>query len=266
MAKRPRSDRFQIKFNSEDVHPDNIRIKDLAQVLQSLEEGLIAIVKKESTPILENGLGISLVGIKEGCAAVELKPIGESGKAAVKPAMKEMLRAIKTKDRSEFPSEVAKSIQRVEEFSLKYECNSEFRLHSDNKRPNAVVRPPTILKIVKDAPLTGETTIYGKVESVGGASSPAVWLRQSDGTRFQVSISYDMAPDFGKKIYSWVGLRGYAQWENDDGSLQSFKLIEILDYDQMPLTEAFDQLTQKIGGFFEEIDDVNAFVEDLRRE
>ena len=119
--------------------------------------------------------------------------------------------------------------------------------------------------LLEDTPLAGETTIYGKVESVGGANTPVVWLRQSDGSRVSIDISHEQAPMFGERIYSWLGLRGYAQWENKDGSLQSFKLIEILDYEDKPLTKAFDQLTKNIGVFFEDIGNVNSFVEDLRR-
>jgi len=266
MDNKLKSKNFQIKFNSENVHPDNINLTDLTNLLSAFEQSLLSIVRDSAGPIFDTVLGLSLVKVKPGCAAYELQPISETSNKALRPAIQEYYRVARLKDRSNTPKLVRKSIEEIENFSLKYACKTELRTSASNKRPNVVIHPPRILKLVHDAPLSGETSIYGKIESVGGADTPTAWLRQADGTRIKVLINQKIARSFGERIYDWIGLRGHAKWDNDDTSIENFKLLEILEYKHTPVCEAFDLLSKEIGHLFEHIHDADDFVTDLRRE
>lgn len=132
-------DLFELKFFSKDVHPETIFMRDLAEVLKDLEVGLLSIAQKDSTDILKEGFGASLVDISEGCTALKMAPIG---KPVMKPALEVYTSSIVNNQVDKLPVEARKSVRTIEEFSLRYKCESHFRLDPQDKEPTAVILPP----------------------------------------------------------------------------------------------------------------------------
>jgi len=59
---------MEIKFSGENILPETIRAKELAEILANVEESLTAIILKENASINVDELVIGLVNIEEGSA------------------------------------------------------------------------------------------------------------------------------------------------------------------------------------------------------
>jgi hypothetical protein len=104
--------------------------------------------------------------------------------------------------------------------------------------------------------IQGETTLYGKVERVGG-KTPTVWLRISDSERMICEISESLAIELANYLYQWVSVSGKAKWNVSNYEIESFEITSInKDYQDMPLNEALSHLSQEIGHYYDNIDPV----------
>lgn len=254
---------FELKFFSKDVHPETIFMRDLAEVLKDLEAGLLSIAHKESPDILKEGFGASLVDISEGCAALKIAPIGEP---VMKPALEVYTTSIANNRVGKLPAEAQKSVRTIEAFSVRYKCESQFRLNPNDKNPTAVILPPKEIPIELDTEVKGETDVYGIVERVGGATKPKAFLRLPDGKGLSMLINKELARELGQWIYSWVCLTGEAEWNEKTNELVSFKVKEVSEYAHRPVDQVMKELSEEFGKFFEDIDDVDGFVSELREE
>ena len=73
-----------------------------------------------------------------------------------------------------------------------------------------------------------------------------------------------LAREMAKRLYETIGVRGTARWATRDMSLDEFRIEELTAYRPTSLTQAMDSLGEVAGKYYEEIEDVDAFVADLR--
>jgi hypothetical protein len=103
---------------------------------------------------------------------------------------------------------------------------------------------------------------------VGGENPPRAQLRLLNGTLFTCNITqkyeFRIARELGQQLYSTVGVRGKAQWDTRDMSLQYFLIEEVTPYRRKAFSESVAALSDIAGTHLEQIDDINAFVTDLR--
>lgn len=251
---------FQIKFYSRMVHPDSIRMSDLADVLKAVEAGILAIAKNQADSISSDNLGLCLVNIKEGCAALEFQSLHPE---TTDSALKLFTRSIKNKEIDALPLKAQQSISAIEDFSEKYQCNTHLRNKANLKKPSAIIKRPRVIKLVDDIPLKGETTIYGTVERVGGAGKPRIWLRLLDGERVGFDVDEEVAINFGKRIYKKIGLQGVAQWAANGKDIVAFQLKNFIDYSDIPIDKAFKELSDELSEYIR-IESVLEFISDIR--
>jgi hypothetical protein len=126
----------------------------------------------------------------------------------------------------------------------------------------AVLTPDT--DIQPPLPLKGETVVYGTVMRVGGKKPRLMFqpvgldhVKYSDVTR-------PLARQLATKLYQVVGLRGIAQWDAQTFELDELEVEEVIDYVPIPVSEAFEGLSNLIGKYYADIDDVEDYVANLR--
>jgi len=254
---------FLIKFHDANIHPSNIRARDLATVLRQLDESLSAIVENINPGMFEDGIGISLVNIKEGCAALEF----DYGNIAInKPAFRLLTQAIKDDTPSRIPVKARKIIQIAKDFNAKYKCRTEFWSSSESVEPDAVINQPEIIEIPKTGTVKGVTDIYGQVTRVGGQRKPSLELKLDSGLTLEISITKELAIILGRRMYEIIGLRGETTWEISTENIIKFKATELLNYKETPVDDAFEKIRNDFGKYFDEIEDVNLFVSKLRED
>lgn len=112
--------------------------------------------------------------------------------------------------------------------------------------------------------LTGETTLYGFIQGVGG-EPPTALIKTIHGIHLSCAVNDALARQLGNFLYTKVGLIGIATWSLVDNSICAFEIKKLTKYQDTPLTEAFSLLSAKIGEDYKDIDPV-AWVSALRTE
>lgn len=118
-------------------------------------------------------------------------------------------------------------------------------------------------EIPEPAKVRGETTLYGEVQRVGGAT-PKVQFRSIDGDLIYCDATRELTREAAVRLYEQVGLRGEAEWDLKTLRVTSFTIEEILSFEDVGVPSAFAELREIVGRYFDEISDVDAFVEQLR--
>ena len=123
----------------------------------------------------------------------------------------------------------------------------------------------TDIRISDDYYLIGETVIYGSIQRVGGAE-PKISIKNSiDDSTLYCSASKEIAKQIGQNLYEEVGLKGIATWEKTTNQIIDFKVTEITKYKKHSITEGIKGLSNLIGKYWDDVDDVILEVSKLRQ-
>jgi len=111
--------------------------------------------------------------------------------------------------------------------------------------------------------IQGETTLYGQVEKIE-SSAPKIWLMLNDNETIMCEINESLAIELANYLYQRVSVFGQAKWNSSNYSIESFKILGInKEFQAMPLSEAFQHLSQEIGHYYDEIDPIE-YVQAMR--
>lgn len=100
----------------------------------------------------------------------------------------------------------------------------------------------------------GITTLYGTVERVGGKTKSTVHVRLSESQKVIVEVDEDTARDLATDLYDEIGLRGEATWFVDTGEIDSFDLMEVVEYSRQSASEGLSKLSDLAGDSFDGVD------------
>jgi hypothetical protein len=94
---------------------------------------------------------------------------------------------------------------------------------------------------------------------VGGVE-PKAFIQLEGQKSITIKITRKLAKDLASKLYTIIGLKGQAKWLIDDYSIQEFKLLDIIEYEQKPYTETFEKLGDLIGVYWKDIDEIETSI------
>jgi hypothetical protein len=248
----------EILLTGEGMSPGKIRSKEIAEVIESVEDMIASVVVREYPELKKETIVVGLKRIREGSIGLEFSP---NLIELTLPATHRITKSIKENDFGVLPSNTLNSLRKLSAFTRRYQCNAEFLEQNGRVESLAVMTPET--RIPDVYPLSGETTIYGEITRVGGAE-PKIQFKTFDDQVIYCSTSRIVAKKAGAKLYSKVGLYGLAEWNSETFEIENFHVIDISGYEEVPLSEAFDELTGLIGDSFDNIEDVDQFVSELR--
>lgn len=250
---------LEIRFTGSGMKPGSIRSKELAEIIEAFEDMIVSVVLNDNPELQKESVIIGLINIKDESIGLQFDPNLEE---LTIPAMSQITQSFATHNFSHLPSATAKPAQKIVSFVKKYQCEAELRIHNGQSELKAVITPSTEIPIT--LPLTGETTLYGEIKRVGGVE-PKVTLKTIDGQTVYCEVSQELAKELGHRLYTQVALYGEAQWSADTLQLEGFRIKSELDYKETPIAEAFAELRDVLGDSFDDIEDVQEFVTDLRR-
>lgn len=250
---------MELKFSGENIIPENISNKELADLLVSVEDSLLNIIMSQHPDVNPDDIVIGLIEVQEGSAKFRFS---SNLPALALSAFTALSLSITNNDLSSLPHQTAKSVRKIHEFTVKRNCNAEFRSDINSITPLATLSPASELSVPDYASVNGETTIYGKIERVGGVK-PKVLLRLNNNRLLSCDVSEDIAKKMGNKLYSWVGVSGKAKWNTQNLDIDAFHIEKINDYGETTALSAFESLSDLIGSYWNGVDAIDA-VEKLR--
>jgi hypothetical protein len=249
---------IRIRLAGQDVAPGAVRSRDLAEIISSAEDAIASIVVRDNPELRKDEIVVGLMSIDEGSVSLQF---ATTLPQLVLPAYSQMAQSIQKDDYEHLPPDSINSLQNMTAFSRRRNCQLEFYADDGGRDPLAVITPQTVITPI---PLmTGLTTIHGKVIRVGGRK-PRLMIELPDGQSVFCEIGYELARQLGQRLYSWVGLWGTAKWRSNDLSLQEFRVEQVTQYEDTPLTQAMASLSEAAGEYFEGIEDVQRYVSELR--
>lgn len=240
------------------IKPGVIRSKEIGEVITAFEEMIAAYVTHTNSTLKKESVVVSLFAIQDGSLVFQFSP---NLIELTVPAAKNIAEAIKRNDYRLLPDGTMKGLQEISKFTRRHNCDAEFYTQNGQPVHLATMTPDTEIPV--EAPLNGETVIYGEVTRVGGAD-PKVQFRTIDGHLVYCDITKELAREIGAKLYMRVGLRGQASWNARTLKIESFVAEEIILYQNTPISKAFDELRTAVGDVFDTVSDVDECARQLR--
>ena len=250
--------RIEIRLVGAEVAPGLIRSKEIAEVITAVEEMIAAVVERENPEIKMEQIRVGLSAIAGGSMRLVFTPNLD---ALTVPAAEMVMKAIDSQQFDSLPHATLNALRTLHAFTYRHGATTEFRTLNGASVLLAEMTPQT--DIPKPAHLTGETTLYGDVLRVGGAE-PKVQFRSVDNELIYCDATREMTRQAALRLYERVGLRGEALWNMETLKIESFMINEILDFEDVGVVQAFAELREIAGVYFDQIDNVDAFVERLR--
>ncbi|MBA4029794.1 MAG: hypothetical protein C0478_02610 [Planctomyces sp.] len=118
------------------------------------------------------------------------------------------------------------AIRSLSEVSKSHGWKMEVSVPGQIRHPLFVISGHEYGDIEKRILMTGESSIYGRIERVGGASGMKCVLRVSNRKPLlYCSIkSREIAQELGKRLYESIHAKGTSQWIQGSGRLVSFEI------------------------------------------
>lgn len=244
-----------------EIFPESVRLKDLGNLLENIERLLLPIIYREHPDLKkkENVL-ISLTEISKGSVKI---PLQSAYIGALIAAYTFLALAIREHNYLSLPPTSINSLRELALISEKYHARGVLT-SSDPKIPSIELPPAS--QIREELTIKGRTTLYGRVLRVGGKTKPTLMLECLDGSTVYCEITQSQARKWASRLYSMVMLKGLAVWDYYSRKILSFKIEELHPFGDKKPTETLKELSEKVGKYFEDIEDVIGFVSGLRNE
>jgi hypothetical protein len=232
--------------------------REIAELITATERLLTSYITQKRPEVTEDTIVIGLASVSAGSIALGFTP---QVPALVLPAWLEIAAKVEEKKFQDLPNESLEALISMRDFSRKRSCTVAFGSPENAQVALATLSPQT--EIVYSALISGSTTLYGEVQRVGGAE-PRIVLKLLNGEKISFEVTRSQSYLFANRLYSLVGVRGKASWELDTARIRKFELEELTSFQETPITSAIDALAAVSAQYYDQIDDVQAYMDELR--
>jgi hypothetical protein len=237
------------RLSGESIKPHVFSAREIATIIQNLEEACRSVAKNEKPQLDESTLFISLVEIRDESAGLKFVP----SYSEVSAAFILLASSFSNGDFDRIPPRAINNLKEIQKvISHKPGCVGTF--FSGRTRLSTIDKD-TEIEIPTTGIIEGETTLYGQIRRVGG-SDPKIIFRLHNGDNLSLEVSESTAKSFGPRLYEEVGIKGIARWSYADNKILSFSVEQLINFKDTPVSIAFDELRGSIGKYWDEIEDV----------
>jgi hypothetical protein len=172
---------LKIKFEGEGISPNTVSSNEFAKIIAAYEDALNALMAKRH-PSKSHMSFISVIDVQNTGETIIFDPNLESELIS---AADEINIAISTKSHNTLPFETVDNLGIIQKFVRERNCKAS--LNGYEGITSALITPETNLQIDESFYIYGETTIYGSLISIGGAT-PKAKIRMRSGKLLSVEI------------------------------------------------------------------------------
>lgn len=233
---RLESDVLEIKFSGGDVSPEKISLSELSHHILLFERLVKPIIEAQNSDVV---LDKTYVGLHElGNRSISLRYKLKEFKPLLLAAFTLVIKAIASNNVETLPAKTVEEIEAISRFNSKYSCRIEFGETIDNTFKTYANFSDDYLA-EKTVSLKGSTTVYGKIQWIGG-EKPTITLLLTNGDKLDVAVSEEEARKW--QAYSFVGIAGDGVWKGKDLKLQRLTARDIFPFDKRNPDEGFAHL------------------------
>ncbi len=254
----------EIIVTGKDIYPENLGIRNLFRILNSIDRLISSIAKREQ-PDMDSELHLSLTGINNGSVAISIQSIGNE--ELFISTYKVFIESIASNTLSLLPEDAIREVKHLSDFTKETGLTLMFPFFGGDGDNTIMINPDTELFIPEADYMKGETTIYAKIERVGGIKKPKVTIRLIQGRSIDCDVEdIQLVKNLAHKLYEWVSLKGTALWNVNNLSIIDFKIHQIAGYRETSISQAVEYLSDVIGIDYRHLDDVVNHIYDGRKE
>lgn len=248
-------------FNLEgaDLTPAELRSRELANVITALETTIAALVQAGTPEIKLEQVRLSLVDVRPGSTALTFTP---NMIELTMPAALRLIDAIRGNQFIGFPAVAIQNLRKIVLFLRSRHGVARLRIGEAGNAAEVTIAAD--LDIFTEIKLRGYSSLYGTVIRVGGVE-PRVEFSTVNGRTLFCPTDRAIVLQLREYLYLPVAIHGLATWDAISLDVTHFTIDSWHPYRPTSPTQAFAELREKFGGFFDAIDDVDAWVASVRR-
>lgn len=263
MAAGPRSrikTALHVRLIRDGLAPSHVPVAVLSRLLQAIGSLGGESAKPSESP--DDVGAFQLVQVKNGSA---LYALSSGSERAI-----ERLRVVgKILEGAELPTDIEGYLRPIEEIShVAHSLRCVVELCPSDCGVIARIEPDSYPKLAKRVFVQGDATLFGRIERVGGVTRTKCSLRIAGRAELLYCRveSKELARSLGQHLYQQATVQGIATWVRTNWSLHEFLIQAATPFRPRPLLEAMRALHDAGGSAWDRIDDVDAFVQDIRSE
>jgi hypothetical protein len=251
-------DEIEFRLIGQDIKPGLVRSHELAEILEAVETFVTAEAMEANPELAKDELVVGLYQIADESVGLRFKT---TMAAAVLPAFMGAAEAISASDFDALSAQSIKPLQTIAAFAKRHNCQADIQVPGAAD-PVASITPDTV--VPPPGRIRGSTELVGRVLRVGG-KVPRAMIELLDGSVIYCDVALDVAKELGYRLYTLVIFRGVAAWDTRSIKLQDFSITGFQEFPQRNPLEVLGELRTTIGKSFSDIEDVPAFVSELRQ-
>jgi len=256
---------FEVRFVARDLLPEKIPLRavsDALSAVQDLASGRDPFEQQHVPP--EKGIG--LIHVRRGSAVYSCLSRAPDEALANLARIGALLSAADPEQANGDGLVTAlRPIRSLSEVAKSVGCRLEVAMRGQ-REPLFVVKKDDFQRISSRLFITGETTVVGKIERVGGATGMRCLLRVPGRRR----ILYcdvrckDLVRRLGQHLYEEVAATGTAVWIHRFWKLYEFTINDFTQPRLGDPVEAIQELRRAGLSAWDQIDDPEQYIRDLR--
>ncbi len=209
---------------------------------------------------------LHLIGIKSTSAAYEIASMARERTLRL---LHELGSGINAPADSGWRPSTISSVDDLSQVALQLRCTIEFREPSNDTSLGeliAEIRPDTAAQISQGAFTYGHTSVYGRLEGVGGATARRcrIHVRDRPHMLFCDVATTELVRELGKYIYADVILTGAAVWYRSNHQLKTLNVCSFDVAKKESFTEINRQIRDAGGDAWDNIPDPDAYLREMR--
>ena len=269
---KPAIPAFVIRLvGSPGFRPSDVPVGTLARIFNAIQR-LVANVEKDEWEGVESkeqgehlSQSIQLIGVRSGSAVYPFSAV--DGTSALK-ILGNMGRNLASPSKAEWDAVSLSSIDDISAAARAIGVTVEIRKEKKNGAVLATITPMTYAEIKQGAFISGESSVFGCLERVGGTTEMRCAIRIPDQPERMIYChvaTEDVIRQLGQHLYENVRVSGTVTWLRMNWQV---KTISITAFDQPKdgsILEALDRIYDAGGKTWEHIEDPDEFIAEIRR-
>ncbi|MCG8088236.1 MAG: hypothetical protein JAY62_00650 [Candidatus Thiodiazotropha endolucinida] len=251
-------DELSIRLRGEGVKPGLIRSKEIAEILEAIEEMAIAEAIKADPTLHRDDIVVGFYAIEDKSIGLRFKTTFTT---TVLTAFVSAALAVQNKDFENLTPQSLNSLRLISGFSKKHSCNAI--IGTGLSEDLATITPSTVIPSATF--ILGRTEVLGRVVRVGG-KTPKAMIELVDGTTLYCGVPEDIAKELGRRLYSLARFEGYAKWDSKTLDLEDLQIFSVKEFPNNDPREVLREIASLVGNEFEGLGDVIEFVSTLRND
>jgi hypothetical protein len=269
--KKPHPD-FVIRLVGNDIKPWLVPMRTLGRVLGAVQrlvdqrDDLADEPEEETEPLGQEAAAektLKLLTITSKSAGYAVAAQNTESTVAL---LRETGDAIAHPNAAQWHPATVSSLDELSQIAKALGCVIEFRAPGDNGDLLAVIRPTTFADVEQRAFVFGHTSVYGRLERVGGATAMRCGIRVHQRSRmlFCRVTSAELIRELGKYIYTDVVLSGPATWYRFNNQLKSLAVSAFDPAKTVSFSEIAKEIRENGGNAWDAIEDPDAYIREMR--